>query len=73
VHGTFTYGLPGETSEQMQDTKRFIASLPFDTYEEPGTAAIEGTPLDTLIKGGTLERYRGAHSTIPSMTILMEA
>ena len=60
VHGTFTYGLPGETVEQMQDTKRFIASLPLDTYQESGTAAIEGTPLDTLLKGGTLERYRGA-------------
>ena len=38
VHGTFTYGLPGETQEQMLDTKRFIASLPFDTYQESGTA-----------------------------------
>ena len=60
VHGTFTYGLPGETREQMLDTKRFIASLPFDTYQESGTAAIEGTPLDTLLKKGELERYRGA-------------
>lgn len=60
VHGTFTYGLPGETSEQMLDTKRFIASLPFDTYQESGTAEIEGTPLHTLRKKGQLDRYQGA-------------
>lgn len=60
VHGTFTYGLPGETSEQMLDTKRFIASLPFDTYQESGTAEIEGTPLHTLREKGQLDRYQGA-------------
>jgi radical SAM superfamily enzyme YgiQ (UPF0313 family) len=60
VHGTFTYGLPGKTSEQMLDTKRFIASLPFDTYQESGTAEIEGTPLHTLREKGQLERYQGA-------------
>lgn len=60
VHGTFTYGLPGETQEQMLDTKRFIASLPFDTYQESGTAEIEGTPLHTLREKGQLDRYQGA-------------
>ena len=25
IHGTFTYGLPGETREQMQDTKNYIS------------------------------------------------
>lgn len=45
VHGTFTFGLPGETPEQMQDTKRFIASLGLDTHQESGCAEIEGTPL----------------------------
>lgn len=45
VHGTFTFGLPGETAEQMQDTKRFIASLGLDTHQESGCAEIEGTPL----------------------------
>jgi len=60
VHGTFTYGLPGETPEQMLDTKRFIASLPFDTYQESGTAEIEGTPLHTLRQKGQLDRYQGA-------------
>lgn len=60
VHGTFTYGLPGETKEQMLDTKRFIASLPFDSYQESGTAEIEGTPLATLREEGKLDAYAGA-------------
>ena len=60
VHGTFTYGLPGETREQMQDTKNFIASLPFDSFQESGTAEIEGTPLATLGDGGDVEGYDGA-------------
>jgi radical SAM superfamily enzyme len=60
VHGTFTYGLPGETAEQMQDTKNFIASLPFDSFQESGTAEIEGTPLATLRREGHLAAYAGA-------------
>lgn len=60
VHGTFTYGLPGETREQMLDTRRFIRSLPFDSYQESGTAEIEGTPLHTLSEKGSLEGYEGA-------------
>lgn len=60
VHGTFTYGLPGETLEQMMETKRFIKSLPFDSYQESGTAEIEGTPLATLREKGALEAYAGA-------------
>jgi radical SAM superfamily enzyme YgiQ (UPF0313 family) len=60
VHGTFTYGLPGETQEQMMDTQRFIASLPFDSIQESGTAVIEGTPLHTLLRGGRLAHYEGA-------------
>ena len=31
IHGTFTYGLPGETPPQMVQTKNYIASLPFDS------------------------------------------
>lgn len=61
VHGTFTYGLPGETREHMLDTKRFIASLPFDSIQESGTAEIEGTPLHTLRARGALNKYEGAH------------
>lgn len=60
VHGTFTYGLPGETREQMLETRSFIASLPLDSYQESGTAEIEGTPLHTLREKGALENYAGA-------------
>jgi radical SAM superfamily enzyme YgiQ (UPF0313 family) len=60
VHGTFTYGLPGETREQMLQTKQFIKSLPFDSYQESGTAEIEGTPLHTLRVRGKLGKYEGA-------------
>jgi radical SAM superfamily enzyme YgiQ (UPF0313 family) len=60
VHGTFTYGLPGETPEQRLDTKRYIASLPFDTVQESGTAEIEGTPLATLRQTGALSAYVSA-------------
>jgi radical SAM superfamily enzyme YgiQ (UPF0313 family) len=60
VHGTFTYGLPGETHDQMLDTRRFIASLPFDSIQESGTAEIEGTPLHTLRTTGHLTGYDGA-------------
>lgn len=60
VHGTFTYGLPGETREQRLDTRRFIESLPFDTVQESGTAEIEGTPLATLRSRGHLDAYDGA-------------
>ena len=60
VHGTFTYGLPGETREEMLETKRFIKSLPFDTVQESGTAELEGTPLHTLRVNGPLSKYSGA-------------
>src|SRR5262245_50050475 len=60
VHGTFTYGLPGETREQMLDTKKFIGSLPFDSLQESGTAEIEGTPLHSLRLKGQLDKYEGA-------------
>ena len=45
VHGTFTYGLPGETKEDMIMTKKFINDTNFSTVQESGTAEIEGTPL----------------------------
>lgn len=60
VHGTFTYGLPGETKEEMKQTRRYIKSLPFDSIQESGTAEIEGTPLHTLRERGALEKYNGA-------------
>jgi radical SAM superfamily enzyme YgiQ (UPF0313 family) len=61
-HGTFTYGLPGETAEQMADTKRFIASLPLDTWQESGTAAIEGTPLANLADEAVQKVFPGARA-----------
>ncbi|MHC1712165.1 MAG: radical SAM protein [Solidesulfovibrio sp.] len=60
IHGTFTVGLPGETPEQMADTVRYRQSLPLDSYQESGTAEIEGSPLATLRKTGWLEKYAGA-------------
>jgi radical SAM superfamily enzyme YgiQ (UPF0313 family) len=60
VHGTFTYGLPGETTEQMMDTKRYRDSLGLDTCQESGCAEIEGTPLHTLANKSSLAKYSGA-------------
>ena len=65
VHGTFTYGLPGETREQMADTKRYIRSLQavgMDTYQESGCAEIEGAPLRTLAERGTLVAFPAARA-----------
>ena len=60
VHGTFTYGLPGETKEDMIQTKKFINSTKFSTVQESGTAEIEGTPLHTLINAKKLTTYPSA-------------
>jgi radical SAM superfamily enzyme YgiQ (UPF0313 family) len=60
VHGTFTYGLPGETAEQMRDTKRYRDSLGLDTCQESGCAEIEGTPLASLASQTSLAKYSGA-------------
>lgn len=61
VHGTFTYGLPGETKRNMEKTRQYIRSLPFDSVQESGTAEIEGTPLAQLRKLGSLEAYPEAN------------
>lgn len=63
VHGTFSFGNPGETKEQMQETFRFILKLQrlgMTTYQTSGVAEIEGTPLSTLSKTGHLDKYPGA-------------
>lgn len=60
VHGTFTYGLPGETKEQMLETKHYRESLPLDSFQESGTAEIEGTPLHHISTQGALANYSGA-------------
>lgn len=61
VHGTFTVGLPGETDAQRQDTFEYIESLPLSSVQVSGAAEIEGTPLATLRKDGSLPAYDGAH------------
>ena len=60
VHGTFTYGLPGETKENMIETKKFINATDFSTIQESGTAEIEGTPLHKLVSAEKLTSYPGA-------------
>ena len=60
VHGTFTYGLPGETKDDMIRTKQFIRNTEFTTVQESGTAEIEGTPLHALINEEKLTTYPGA-------------
>lgn len=60
VHGTFTVGLPGETPEQMEETRRYRESLDLDSFQESGTAEIEGSPLSALRRTGHLDRYAGA-------------
>ena len=60
VHGTFTYGLPGETMQQMIETKRFIRRLGLTTHQESGCAEIEGAPLHALTQLGQLGTYAGA-------------
>ena len=60
VHGTFTYGLPGETKDDMIRTKQFIQETKFSTVQESGTAEIEGTPLHALINEQKLMTYPGA-------------
>jgi hypothetical protein len=65
VHGTFTFGLPGETPEQVSATRRLIVDLEsagiMDTHQESGAAAIEGAPLATLEdRGGSLPAFPAA-------------
>lgn len=61
VHGTFSYGAPGETKEEMLMTRKYRESLPLDSYQESGMALIDGTPLDTLGKQtAPLKKYPGA-------------
>jgi len=52
VHGTFTYGHPGETKEQMLETKAFIQSMPLNSWQESGTALLGATPLSAQDDAG---------------------
>jgi radical SAM superfamily enzyme YgiQ (UPF0313 family) len=60
LHGTFTFGLPGETPEQVEETERYIASLPLNSIQKSGCAEIEGAPLHALGQGQSLKAYPGA-------------
>ncbi|MBF0493469.1 MAG: radical SAM protein [Deltaproteobacteria bacterium] len=48
VHGTFMYGNPTETEEEMLATKRFIEEVGFDHVQESGAAPLAGTKLWNL-------------------------
>ena len=43
VHMTFTFGLPGETQETVEETKRFIEEMRPDSYQTSGCAPVKGT------------------------------
>jgi hypothetical protein len=65
VHTTWTVGLPGETPEQQNETRRaierFYQNGLHQTHQLSGTAEVEGTPLHTLRTGGAaLAKYAGA-------------
>lgn len=60
LHGTFTFGLPGETPEQVQDTERYIDTLPLDSIQKSGCAEIEGAPLHALSQQKSLAAYPAA-------------
>lgn len=60
LHGTFTFGLPGETAEQMHDTELYIETLGLNSIQKSGCAEIEGAPLHTLGKGRAVKGYPGA-------------
>ncbi len=61
VHGTFTYGLPGETVEQRRATKEYMGTLPLTSFQETTIAELDGTPIHTLREKGELKAYPGAH------------
>lgn len=45
VHGTFMYGNPTETEDEMLLTKKFIQDVGFDHIQESGAAPLAGTKL----------------------------
>ena len=59
VHGTFTYGLPGETKDQMQDTHDFVRSLPLILFKSQALQRLKARrsrPFE-----GHLDAYSGAN------------
>jgi hopanoid biosynthesis associated radical SAM protein HpnJ len=45
IHGTFIFGLPGETSETIQETIRFVRDIDPDTVQASIAAPYAGTAL----------------------------
>lgn len=63
VHVTLSYGHPGETRDEMMQTRAYLEDLKrigVDTWQESGVAHLEGTPLDMISQGETLKRFPGA-------------
>lgn len=61
VHGTFTYGHPGETPEQRKMTRAFRERLPLTSYQESGTAEMDGAPIAEMRERGALKGYEGVN------------
>lgn len=61
VHGTFTYGHPGETAEQRRLTYEYRRSLPLTSFQESGVAEMDGSPLAEIRKGGASKGYEGVN------------
>lgn len=59
VHGTFTYGHPGETPEQRKMTRNYRMSIPLTSFQESGVAEMDGSPLASIRRDGTLKGYEG--------------
>jgi hypothetical protein len=55
VHTTWTFGHPGETIAEIQQTREFMKTIPHNTYQTSGTALMSGTPLDTENQKGNLD------------------
>ncbi len=65
IHGTFIVGLPGETRESMEETRRFACDLDPDTVQVsiaapyPGTALYREALENGWISGSNLVDQRG--------------
>lgn len=61
LHGTFTYGHPGETPEQRKMTRALRERLPLTSYQESGVAEMDGSPLAEMREKGALKGYEGVN------------
>jgi radical SAM superfamily enzyme YgiQ (UPF0313 family) len=59
VHATFTWGLPGESIETIEQTKRFYRRLQPDSIQQSCCTPFPGTPYyEMLINEGQLENIK---------------